>query len=211
MERDRIETTALAIADEHGCHSVILYGSRVRGDVDDSSDVDVLLIRDGGPTFRDSRVIDGIHFDVFVYPRDAFAKIDPPLLRILGGQALRERDGLATALLDRVRERFEKGPDPLPADDRTARIAWAYKMLDRIRSNAGIEGDYRRSELVVQALEDYFVLRARWYRGPKVAFPWLLAHDGAAHRAFEASTRPTAGQDTLAALVRAVYGELPAR
>jgi len=145
-------TAALAIADGHGCHTVVLYGSRARGDADDGSDVDVLCIRDDGPSFRDSRVIDGVYFDVFVYPRDAVATVDVALLRILGGQVLRERDGEGTALLSRVRDRFEKGPDPLPADDQIARIVWAHKMLARIHSSDGVEADYRRMELAVQAL-----------------------------------------------------------
>jgi len=202
-------TSALAIADEHGCHTVVLYGSRARGDADDGSDVDVLCIRDDGPSFRDSRVIDGVYFDVFVYPRDAVAMVDVALLRILGGQVLRERDGEGTALLSRVRDRFEKGPDPLPADDQIARIVWAHKMLARIHSSDGVEADYRRMELAVQALEDYFLLRTLWFRGPKVAFPWLLTHDDAAHHAFEAAMQPGAGQDALPALVSAVYGSIP--
>ena len=202
-------TSALAIADEHGCHTVVLYGSRARGDADAGSDVDVLCIRDDGPSFRDSRVIDGVYFDVFVYPRDAVATVDVALLRILGGLVLRERDGEGTALLSRVRDRFDRGPDPLPADDQTARIVWAHKMLTRIQSSDSVEADYRRMELAVQALEDYFLLRTLWYRGPKVAFPWLLTHDDAAHQAFEAAMQPGAGPDALAALVSAVYGQLP--
>jgi len=204
-----IAATALAIADAYGCHTVVLYGSRARGDVDEGSDVDVLCIRDDGPSFRDSRVIDGVYFDVFVYPRDAVATVDVALLRILGGLVLRERDGEGTALLSRVRDRFDRGPDPLPADDQTARIVWAYKMLTRIQSSDSVEADYRRMELAVQALEDYFLLRTLWYRGPKVAFPWLLTHDDAAHQAFEAAMQPGAGPDALAALVSAVYGQLP--
>jgi len=204
-----IAATALAIADAYGCHTVVLYGSRARGDVDEGSDVDVLCIRDDGASFRDSRVIDGVYFDVFVYPRDAVATVDVALLRILGGLVLRERDGEGTALLSRVRDRFDRGPDPLPADDQTARIVWAHKMLTRIQSSDSVEADYRRMELAVQALEDYFLLRTLWYRGPKVAFPWLLTHDDAAHQAFEAAMQPGAGPDALAALVSAVYGQLP--
>jgi predicted nucleotidyltransferase len=206
---DAIAATTLALADAHGCHTVVLYGSRARGDVDEGSDVDVLCIRDDGPSLRDSRVIDGVYFDLFVYPRDAVATVDVPLLRILGGRVLRERDGEGTALLARVRERFERGPDPLPADDRIARTVWAYKMLDRIRSSEGVESGYRRMELGVQALEDYFVLRGLWFRGPKVAFPWLLTHDDDTHRAFEAAMGPDADRDALAALVSSVYGPLP--
>jgi hypothetical protein len=211
MTEDEIDAASRAIADAHGCHTIVLYGSRARGDADDGSDVDLLCIRDDGPTLRDSRLIDGVYFDAFIYPRAALETPDPSLLRILGGQVMRERDGLGTALLDRMRELFAKGPDAVADDDRTARIVWAHKMLDRIRSNGGAEADYRRMSLIVQALEDHFALRGLWFRGPKVAFPWLLAHDAAAHAVFETAMQPAAGHDALAALVSAVYGPLPAR
>lgn len=210
MDQDGIDAIALAIADGHGCHTVVLYGSRARGDADDGSDVDLLCIRDGGPALRDSRFIGGVYFDAFIYPRDALATPDVSLLRILGGQVMREHDGEGTALLGRVRALFDKGPDPLPSDERTARVVWARKMLDRIRSNDGVEADYRRLSLVVQALEDYFALRGLWFRGPKIAFPWLLTHDDAAHHAFEVAMGSPAGDDALVRLVDAVYGPLPA-
>jgi predicted nucleotidyltransferase len=209
MDPNAIEATALAIADAHACHTVVLYGSRARGDADEGSDVDLLCIRDDGPSFRDARLIDGVYFDVFVCPPDAVATVDVALLRILGGQVLRERDGAGTALLARVRDRFERGPDPLPADDRTVRIVWAHKMLDRIRRSDGVGAAYHRMALAVQALEDYFALRGLWFRGSKVAFPWLLTHDEGAHQAFEAATQPGADHAALAALVGAVYGPLP--
>jgi predicted nucleotidyltransferase len=210
MDQDAIDAATLAIAEGHGCHTIILYGSRARGDADAGSDVDLLCIRDDGPALRDSRFIDGVYFDAFVCPRDAVATPDPALLRILGGHVMRERDGEGIALLDRVRALFDKGPGPLPADEQTARIVWAHKMLDRIRDNDGSEASYRRLSLVVQALEDYFALRALWFRGPKVAFPWLLTHDDAAHHAFETAMQPAAGHDALVALVDGVYGPLPA-
>jgi len=210
MDQDRIGATALAIADAHGCHTVVLYGSRARGDADDGSDVDLLCIRDDGPAVRDSRYVDGVYFDAFVSPRDAVATPDAALLRILGGQVMRERDGEGTALLDRVRALFERGPDPLPADEQTARVVWARKMLDRVRGKDGVDAEFRRLSLIVQALEDYFALRGLWFRGPKVAFPWLLTHDDAAHQAFETAMRPAADHDALLALVDAVYGPPPA-
>lgn len=211
MTDDEIDAASRAIADAHGCHTIVLYGSRARGDADDGSDVDLLCIRDDGPTLRDSRLIDGVYFDAFIYPRAALATPDPSLLRILAGRVLCEQEGEGTALLERVRALFAKGPAPLADDDRTARVVWAHKMLDRIRGNRGAEADYRRISLITQALEDYFELRGLWFRGPKVAFPWLRAHDDDAQRAFETAMQPGAGIDALVALVSAVYGPLPAR
>src|SRR5262245_60474411 len=104
MDHGAIQAAAFAIADAHRCHTVVLYGSHARGDADRGSDVDLLCIRDDGPALRDSRLIDGVYFDVFVYPHAALTALDPSFLRLLGGQVLRERDGAGTALLGRVRE-----------------------------------------------------------------------------------------------------------
>jgi predicted nucleotidyltransferase len=38
MGNDRIERIALKIADAHGCHTTILYGSRARGTATPASD-----------------------------------------------------------------------------------------------------------------------------------------------------------------------------
>jgi hypothetical protein len=122
---------------------------------------------------------------------------------------LREHGGAGTALLDRVRDMFEKGPAPLPADDRNMRIVWAHKMLGRLQRDDGIETGYRRMSFLVQALEDYFALRALWFRGSKDAFAWLRTHDDTAFEAFDVALRPASGRDALVALVHAVYGALP--
>jgi predicted nucleotidyltransferase len=39
----------------YGCHTVILYGSRARGDATAESDYDVLGVRDSGEAIRDAR------------------------------------------------------------------------------------------------------------------------------------------------------------
>jgi hypothetical protein len=59
--------------------------------------------------------------------------------------------------------------------------------------------------LLVQAVEDYFLLRNTWFRGPKEAFVWLLQHDHAAYVLFERAACPGASDDAFAELVQAVY------
>jgi predicted nucleotidyltransferase len=208
MSRADVERICLDAADRHGCHTVILYGSWARGDATGESDIDVLCIRDDGPSFRDSRLVDGIYLDAFVYPVTAFASIDPALLRILGGAVLRERDGLGDQLLGRVNDLFARGPDPIADDDRHARIVWAHRCLDRIRGADEAEADYRRMYLLVQALDDWFTLRGRWFPGSKEGFAWLRRHDPAAYERFAAAFRPNASHEAIAALVRAVYGAI---
>src|SRR6185503_14495551 len=121
----------------------ILYGSQARGDATLESDVDLIAVRDEGPSLRDARIVDGLYLDAFVYPEATFTTLDPSLLRLLGGVVIRERGGFGTALLTRVQEHYDRGPLPLPDDERHALMVWARKMLDRTESHRDVVGDYR--------------------------------------------------------------------
>ena len=206
MEHRDIERIALGVMEVHGCHTMILYGSRARGDATPQSDLDLMCIREDGPAIRDARVVEGLYIDGFVYPESAFATLEPALLRALGGVVIRERDGFGTALLTRIRELDGRGPVPLREDERQVLKVWSHKMLDRFRGDHGLEAQYRRMSLLVQALDDYFSLRNTWTMGPKQGFPWLLQHDASAHAVFERAAQLGASDGDFAELVRAVYG-----
>jgi hypothetical protein len=201
-----IERLVSQVMDAHGCHTAIVYGSRARGDATPDSDLDLLCVREGGVAFRDARVVDGVYLDAFIYPESALATLDPAFLRILGGTVVRERDGFGTALLARVREMHDRGPPETPEDERRALVVWSQKMLDRVRARANdVAANYRRMQLLVRALEDYFALRGTWFRGEKEAFAWLRQHDAATYARFERAAEPSASDAALADLVRAVY------
>lgn len=208
MNRDDAVLLALRTADRHRCHTAILYGSWARGDATPGSDVDVLCVRKGGVPRRDARCIDGVYLDAFIYPEAALATPDASMLRLVGGVVLRTRGRFAHRLLDDVRALDERGPDPLPDDERQARIVWAHKTLGRIGGQDADEGNYRRIGLVLQALEDHFSLAGKWFRGSKEAFRWLRSNAPATHQHFAAALRPDAPADALAMLVQAVYGPL---
>ncbi len=206
MDHREIERIASTLMAAHGCHTTILYGSHARGDATLHSDVDLLCIREDGPAVRDARLVDGIYLDAFIYPESALKTLEPSLLRVLGGVVLRERDGFGTALLTQLQELHDHGPTPLPDDERRALIIWSRKMVDRFRGDHGLEANYRRMQLLPQALEDYFRLRNAWFAGSKAAFAWLLQHDGSAHTAFERAAQPGASDGAFAELVEIVYG-----
>ncbi|WP_437623985.1 nucleotidyltransferase domain-containing protein [Sorangium sp. So ce1151] len=205
MEYREIERIALTIMDAHGCHTTILYGSHARGDATSHSDLDLVCIREDGPAVRDARVVDGVYIDAFIYPEARLKTLEPSLLRLLGGTVIRERGGFGAALMAQLRELHDRGPAPLPDDERRALTIWSQKMLDRFRGQRGVDADYRRSFLVVQALEDYFVLRNTWFPGSKEAFAWLREHDGSTYALFERAACPGAGDDAFSDLVQAVY------
>ncbi len=206
MDISDIERVTLDVMLSHGCHTAILYGSWARGQAGPQSDVDVLYIREGGPALRDARVVSGIYLDAFIYPEADLTAPEPELLRALGGRVLREANGFGSALLGKLQDLHDRGPVPMPDDLRQVTLLWSHKMLDRFRGQSDLEAQYRRMQLLLQALEDYFALRGSWFRGPKQAFAWLSQHDAATHHRFEMAAQPGASDGAFAALVRAVYG-----
>jgi hypothetical protein len=103
----------------YGCHTILLYGSRARGEARADSDFDVAGFRDAGDAVREARDIDGFYLDAWVYPT-ARAERPTDLLHLRGARVLRERDGLGTRLLARLETLAKEPPPPLPAWDRDA-------------------------------------------------------------------------------------------
>jgi len=101
---------------------------------------------------------------------------------------------------------YDRGPTPMADDLRQVTLVWAAKMLDRFRGQSNPEAQYRRMQLLMQSIEDYFALRGTWFRGPKEGFAWLLEYDAATHHHFESALQPGAPDAAFAALVEAVYG-----
>jgi hypothetical protein len=189
----------------HGCHTVILYGSRARGDATPSSDYDVAGLREGGEPARDARLVGGRYLDAFIYPDTRSAAPDEALLHLRGGRVLLERDGHGSRLLGGLELVFARGPKPLAPGEAELRRTWARKMLERIARD-DLEARYRRTWLLFELLEYHFALRGRWYLGPKQSFAWLAEHEPSAHAAFSAALEPGAPLAEIAALVELVIG-----
>jgi predicted nucleotidyltransferase len=198
--KDRILDIAIdELVKKHGCHTVILYGSRGRGDWTEESDYDLVGFREDGEKFRDARLIDGSYLDAFVYPVKDVIGQEKEFLRIRQGRVLLEKDSFATNLLVKLDQIFAEGPKPLPEDELQTIRVWIGKMLAR-STRGDIEGNYRRAWLQYDLIESYFVLRKMWYLGPKESFRWLLVHDPEAYSLFERALKPDAKWDNLRTL-----------
>lgn len=152
------------LAEQFGCHTAILYGSRARGDWDAASDIDVVAFRDGGEAGHVAHQWQDLFLDLFLYP--TATKPAPDWLRLHGGRVLFQRGSNGDGVLSAVEGMLAAGPERLSADDVRTRCLWAEKMLARAEKGDP-EGNYRRHWLLMSLLEDYFALRGQWYLGPR--------------------------------------------
>lgn len=187
----------------HHAHTVILYGSRARGDATPESDVDVVAFADVSETSRDARLWHGLYLDAFVHPTALASETELDMMKLLGGQVLLDERKLAGPLLERLADLERRGPVPLLETEQRMRRVWAEKTLARI-ARGDLEAHYRHHWLLYQLLEDYYALRATWYPGPKLAFQDLQRHDPETYLAFERALAPGASLSTLATLVERV-------
>jgi len=188
------------LQDKHRCHTVILYGSRSRGEETATSDYAVMGIRESGEVFRDARLWNSVYLDLFVYPESKILQADESMLYMLGAKVLLQKDELGDRFLRKLDEIFKKGPKRLPQDEITALRTWANKAMDRIKAG-GIEGDFRRAELLPALLEHAFTTQGLWYRGPKESLKWIKINRPLLYSKFETALKPGAEISDLEALV----------
>jgi predicted nucleotidyltransferase len=191
----------------HGCHTVILYGSRARGDFTETSDYDIVGFRADGPAIRDARLFHGKYLDAFIYPEADAAQASSSFLHFRGGRVLVEKDGFGQKLLAKIEEVFARGPDPLPEHEAQMIRIWVEKMLARM-AVGDAEGNYRRLWLQFDLLNMYFQLRNQWYLGPKASFQWLAQNNPAVFALFEQAIRPGSTDEDIQRLARAVVRPL---
>jgi len=180
--------------ESYGCHTIIFYGSRARGDATLESDWDVVGIRDAGTTALCLARKDGDQFiDAWIHPEDDLENVDE-FLKLFDGKILKQKNQLATDLMMRIQERLAT-PDKLADDKRNQMHVWYQKMLERIK-RGDAESLYRRTWLLNSLLPDYFILRDQWYQGPKLSLQWLALHDSAAFQLATRAMKPdSSGKD----------------
>lgn len=193
---------AEALRARHGAHTVVLYGSRGRGEGTSASDYDLLGIGPVERTIRDAGLFQGHYLDAFVMPDARVAAPDASLVYMHGGLVVFEKDGAGTRLLEALAALHAAGPAPLTEDDAAMRRAWILKMIERIE-RGDLEAHLRRAMLMAQLLEDYCALRGRWYEGPRRGIAELQRSEPTLYALYERALQPGAPTADIAAAGRA--------
>lgn len=171
-----------AIIDEltkiYHCHTIILYGSRARGDFTETSDYDIAGITD--KSIKKEWIarfdeINHIYHDIFIYPENELFEPNESHLQMSDGIILTEQNGFGTRLLNQLNTLID---EPLASDvnELRGRAIWYKKTLSRAEAN-DLEGKYRQIWMIHSLLEDYFFFRDLRFLGPKKAFQYLELHD----------------------------------
>ncbi|PIU00115.1 MAG: hypothetical protein COT74_07120 [Bdellovibrionales bacterium CG10_big_fil_rev_8_21_14_0_10_45_34] len=188
---------------EHSCHTVILYGSRARGDSAATSDYDVIGIIRFGHKYRIARKYNGFYIDAFVYPEKFLGKTGEEFLHLKDGKVVYEKTRYGSRLLKSINTASKKEYVPLPKDEIAARRVWLHKMYER--SLIGdMEGSYRRIWLQSALLYEYFHLRKKRYSGCKLSLEWLKKNDSSTHKLFAKLLTEPSNQKALKRLVERV-------
>jgi len=182
-------------------HTILLYGSRARGDATEQSDWDVTCVAPVKEARHYGTLEDNTFLDVFVYP--ALDAPSPDDLRMLGSRILKDDLGLAQPYLASLAALDARGPLPMPNHQREMERTWITKMVERARRD-DLEACYRRHWLLKDLLEYAFTLRNQWFRGPKAALKVLAQENPHLHSLFAAALQPGAPFSSIERLAAAV-------
>ncbi|CAM2861453.1 nucleotidyltransferase family protein [Pseudoalteromonas distincta] len=171
------------VVDKYNPHTIIIYGSRARGDATDESDVDMACFLDSPPVPEDFRDSNGIFLDAWLYPTESmqnpvkFAQMGKAFCAI-------DRLGYGAKLLQEINVKINEGPVPLNHKEKRNIIELRLKTLKRVLKG-DLEGNHRRTYLQFNLLETYFHLRDKWFFGSKSSLTWLKENDHVAFTLFE--------------------------
>ena len=155
--------------------ALLVYGSFVRGDRDEYSDFDCMVIVDSKEKDHDDSVIGGVQLDCFIFTAEEAAAEDvDPFLTAFDSEILLD-DGTGAALKERVRKYVAEHTVTEESEKEFIR-SWIRKILRRMEKDDD-EGSYRGILFLSESLEDYCALRDLFYFGSKKTIAYLKAND----------------------------------
>lgn len=191
------------LAEKHNPEFIVLYGSVVRGDFTEDSDVDVACFCNTPSVSKDVRIFEGKKLDCWIYSMEDAIPNKNEFLRFVGGEVFLDSEGTGKKFIGDVTDFFNQGPKPLKPDEISHLVEWSNNMLMRAAGKS-TESRYRRTWLPCELLEIYFNFRNLWYLGSKQSFAWLEENDLATYSLFDRAFSDPTDLVVLSDLVSAV-------
>ncbi|MDP3705841.1 MAG: nucleotidyltransferase domain-containing protein [Legionellaceae bacterium] len=186
------------------CHTIILYGSRARGDFKPTSDYDVAGITSTGEKKWIARFDEKhqVFHDIFIFPESDIAVPNETHLQMSDGIVIIDHNDIGKRLIETLKT-IEQEPLSITVDEIQARKTWYQKMLARAEVG-DLEGKYRHIWIIFTILEDYFAFKQLRYLGPKKAFQYLTKHDPDVLNLFEHALSNTNDMASLKRLIEKI-------
>lgn len=191
------------LTEKHNPEFIVLYGSVVRGDFTEDSDIDVACFCKDPDVSKDVRIIGDRKLDCWIYSLEDAIPNKSEFLRFVGGEIFLDNDGIGKKFISEITEFFNQGPKPLKPDEKSHLVEWSSNMLIRAAGKS-TEAKYRRTWLPCELLEIYFNLRNLWYLGSKQSFAWLEENDSTTYLFFDKAFSDPTDLKVLSDLVSAV-------
>lgn len=170
--------------------ALLVYGSFVRGDQDEFSDFDCMVIVDAKEKNHDDSVIGGVQLDCFLFTAKETEEEEPDLFLTAYDSRILLDDGTGAALKERVRS-YVARHTVIDESEKEFIASWIRKTLRRMEKNDD-EGNYRAVAFLFESLTDYCFLRDIFYFGSKKTIALMKAQDAPGYALFhEAVTRKT--------------------
>lgn len=189
---------------KYRCHTVVLYGSRARGQTTSTSDYDVIGVCRRGERTRIAKKHNDRYWDVFVYSEKDLLKLGDQHLSWKNARILYQSGHYGSNLLKRIQKLLKKPFKRHPLYEVRATRAWAQKELDRCRAG-DVQGLYRRAEFQNALIDHYFFIRQKRFWGPKEGFAWIKENDPLAFKLIYKSLKYPQNLSFLKAAASRVY------
>ena len=189
---------------KHRCHTVVLYGSRARGQTTLTSDYDVIGVCKRGAKTRIAKKQRGQYWDVFVYPEKDLRKLTEQHLSWKHARVIYENGTYGRRLLKKIENLLKKPFKRHPQYEINITKVWAQKELDRCRVK-DIQGLYRRAEFHNALIDHYFCVRQKRFWGPKEGFAWIAKNDPRTYSLIARSLQHPTNLSFLKAAASRVY------
>ena len=163
------------LSDTYKPRALLIYGSFVRGDFDESSDFDCMVIVDEKNTKHDSSVINGVRLDCYIFTVNEVLSEDPDLFVTVYDSEILIDDGTGQTLKERVRD-YVHEHEITDDSEKEFIAAWIRKTMTRMKKGDD-EGNYRAIALLWESLTDYYLLRNMFFFGSKQAIQYLKQND----------------------------------
>jgi len=169
------------ITEKYNPVCIILYGSYANATNNSLSDFDCMIVTENKTIAHDTSFVGGIQLDLFIYSPDEIASID--CIPLFDAKIVKDSNGIAESLINKAKS-YINANSIKPTEKKGSLVSWLNKMLVRAKGD-DVESMFRRCWALTESLEIYFILRNRFYFGPKKGISFLQQNDKKGYELFD--------------------------